>query len=188
MNKELIEKYNKLRLDFTKQKYIINKKNEKLEELRKDEKVIEILKLLKNEKIREYFKLLKECNSEENIKLNEMNELDFIDTIYDDICFEDKDTNGIYVCLGKGYPGYKTSAGKYVILSQIPEDIRIPVALYKNLEYSKDKYVMPIDECEEFERTHTVIEGEYDELSKTFIYDILCLGNDKAMKRLLKIK
>lgn len=50
------------------------------------------------------------------------------------------DTNKIYVCLGSTYPEYRNNDGKIYLSSCGPEDKRLSITFYRNLEMRTDTY------------------------------------------------
>lgn len=177
MKKDLIEKYKQLKKDLSLKREEMIQKRKRLDVLKRDPIV------------RGYLELEKECDCEV------LSEEEIDNRIYNDINYEISETNNIYVCFGKGYSGCYEN-GKLVLCCPIPDEKRVSCAYYKNLENWHDGYIIKDEECEEFEKNHIVIHGlfheisaasikEYEKLSKKFINDILRLGNEEAVKRVL---
>ena len=192
MDKELVTNFRLLYKGFQAEKEELERKKERFELLKEDPKLKEYFKLLNDDKVKEYFELQKDLTKDDNKTTEE----EFLSRIYCSIHDRVKDTNGIYVCLGRGYPGYQVEDGKYIICSPVPLDKKVLVACYKNIETYRDGYIIPVSECEKFEKTHTVLPVElhdlhstldscYGEMSLEYICDILELGNEKATEKLL---
>ena len=73
-----------------------------------------------------------------------------------------KDTNRIYLCMGKKFKGVLDKDNKfYLRLPQEDEEL-ITVAFYRNIETDlfEDSYIVKLEDCDEFESTHDVIYPE----------------------------
>lgn len=190
MNKDLITKYRMLLGGIEAKKEELAKKKERLEELNEDPTIKEYFRLLNDDKVKEYFSILEELNDD----CNYVNDEEALRKIYNSIHKDITETNEIYVCLGRSYPGYY-DMGKIWIASDVPEDRKILVTYYKNLEKNTDGLFIEDRFSEEFEKTHTVLpitiheanstyESKYGKLSLEFLRDIIELGNEKAKEKL----
>lgn len=98
-----------------------------------------------------------------------------------------EETNQIFVYLGT----YKPNNSKDEFDSfDIETELNDPNASYRryaDLEGLWEEQV-PIEKCEEFEKSHTVIYDDYNKLLKEFLISSICDSQDKAVSRILRRK
>ena len=103
---------------------------------------------------------------------------------------KEKDTNGIYIYIGTFMPTGITEEEfeeGYPLDSQVDiNDPRATHRIYWNLEGIWSKSIN-IEDCEEFERTHTVLYGDnFHNIEAEFIITAVKESQDKAVSKILK--
>ena len=127
--------------------------------------------LLRNPKVREFLELskIKFNVNLSNTKVDEDEIIKYLQLKYRDEVLE-KGTNNIYMCIGKNLPGLKNSNGEYHLDSyyMMSTPGSIPCAYYRNIESSLDSYIIPMSECEEFEKNHEVLIGSFSGYAESY--------------------
>ena len=96
-----------------------------------------------------------------------------------------EDTNKIYLCRGKNYLGVLRN-GIYQ-LDIIGKSESVKCGWYCNIESEIDNYLIPIEECDEFERNHTVIfHSDFGRVQTEFITCAVNNSQENAVKMVLK--
>ena len=180
MEKELLEK-------------IKQEINEKYKDKEKITKIIKEIDELKNNKyVKRYLEIAKYDNTINREFITEPQEKIKKDIISRNskLC---RTTNKIYFCFGN-YPGIKKTNGEYYI-SNHPGygDVEL-VTLYRNIENYQDSYIIPTNECEEFENNHYVIPYiigkdnllRYNIIQQEFFDDALNNNQEEATSKILK--
>ena len=154
----------------------------KIQQLRYQSIFDRLKRLEENEFVREYLEL---SSSVKNIKRKDvcLSEDDLIEVSYlGNVCYIE-DTNGIYVCVGEVDLHEMTRYKRYI-----------------NIESSKDSVLVPLDECEMFEKTHQVVFmnmvphdvysaiRKYRDAQKDFIKTAIEEGQEKACQKVLSKK
>lgn len=104
---------------------------------------------------------------------------------YKEFEFEPEDTNQIYLCSGKNYRGILMDGMYQLDIIGKPESIKC--GLYCNIESEIDSYLIPIEECDEFEKNHTVIfHSDFDKVQSEFITCAVNDSQENAVKMILK--
>ena len=160
-----------MKIDDIKNKIENNKKiRDSLVEIKK-----ELLELSQDEKVQRYIELNKFFDN--NSKLYGKTD----DQILNEVIYSNNvDDRKVYFCYGKNYKGQITKTGKYYVLngaSPFNESLKygMVVALYRNIYNIHDEVVLPVDECEQFEKENEVIfskqlnpDSEYLDLKKEY--------------------
>ena len=152
----------------------IRKTFERLTEQRKESKIIwdRIDELEQNDLIKEYIEL-KSKVSRINPRKKYLTDDEILEISLEGNIIKANETNNIYVCLGT----IKMSNQKYY-------------KRYMNLEDRNDSYLISINNCQEFEQTHTVIlltkNNQYNEIRKEFERISLEEGQEKAYCKILR--
>ena len=171
----------------------LKKKKNKLSEY--NENVRRIKELLLEDNVKEFISISKFDIKKLNIK--EKTEEDIKKETIDNIIYfinDDRniDTNKIYCCLGEfegrlrkdggyGYLERKSNKNSFTLVS--PKYVKV----YRNIENSNDEVILPIKECNNFEKKHLVINSNnYSMVQREFITDMLDNNQEEAVKRLMK--
>ena len=144
--------------------------------------------VLKNPLVQEFLELANiSFNADlEERTIDEDKIIRYLQLYYRDVVKENG-TNGIYMCIGKNLPGFRSSNGKYCLdyYYMMPTPNSIPCAYYRNIETSLDSYIIPMSECEEFEKNHEVILGSFSEYAEIY-QDFWKTAIDKSQEKALK--
>ncbi len=104
---------------------------------------------------------------------------------YREFELDPEDTNRIYLCRGKNYFGILKD-GIYQ-LDIIGSHESVKCGWYCNIESEIDNYLIPIEECDEFEKNHYVIfHDNFEEVQSEFIINAVNHSQESAVKMLLK--
>ena len=146
------------------------------------------LKELLNKSLIKEFMKLSELTFDEDLSMSVINKNKIVSQIieeYKEFEFDPEDTNQIYLCTGKDWH-FILMDGIYV-LDIIGEPESIKCGWYCNVESSIDNYLIPIEECDEFEKYHTVIfHHDYDKIQSEFITRAVNDSQENAIKMILK--
>ena len=97
---------------------------------------------------------------------------------------EPEETNQIYLCRGKNYLARLDNGLYRLDFIGKPDSIRC--GWYCNIESEIDNYLIPIEECDEFERNHTVIfHVDFDRVQSEFITCAVNDSQENAVKKVL---
>jgi len=152
-----------------------------LEELEKDEKIKKYLDLKKRLERFDYKKIINETDEE------------ILSRTFLSYQYEINETNEIYLYLGT------FMLEGFCDIEHGPRDIRLkrddPKAEFRQYRNIEDGYSeeIPIHKCEEFEKTHTIIFPEIEELAEKYFYEIqkefikiaVTEGQEEAYKKIL---
>ena len=104
---------------------------------------------------------------------------------YKEFEFDPEDTNRIYLCTGKNYRGMLVDGIYQLDIIGKPESVKC--GWYCNIESEIDNYLIPIEECDEFEKNHTVIfHHDYEKIQSEFITCAVNDSQENAVKILLR--
>ncbi len=98
-----------------------------------------------------------------------------------------EETNQIFVYLGTYKPNNSTDEFDSFDIETEPKYPNASYRRYADLEGLWEEQV-PIEKCEEFEKSHTVIYDDYNKLLKEFLISSICDSQDKAVSRILRRK
>lgn len=98
-----------------------------------------------------------------------------------------EETNQIFVYLGTYKPNNSTDEFDSFDIETELNDSNASYRRYADLEGLWVEQV-PIEKCEEFEKSHTVIYDDYNKLLKEFLISSVCDSQEKAVSRILRRK
>ena len=103
---------------------------------------------------------------------------------YKEFELEPEKTNQIYLCRGKNYLA-RLNNGLYQ-RDFIGNSDSVRCGWYCNIESEIDNYLIPTEECDEFERNHTVIfHADFDRVQSEFITCAVNNSQEKAVQMIL---
>lgn len=159
-----------------------------------NKKVDRIKELLNDDKIKEFISLTKININDINLdKITETEEKENI--INDLIAFLNinmtSNTNNIYFYMGD-FEGKYEKNGRYgYLIKSNNQKLRLKkptiVKVYRNIENSNDQVILPVNQCNEFEKENIIItSNDYYDTQKEFVKDALETNQEDAVKRLVK--
>lgn len=159
-----------------------------------NKKVDRIKELLNDDKIKEFISLTKiNINDIDLDKITEAEEKEKI--INDLIAFLNinmtSNTNNIYFYMGD-FEGKYEKNGRYgYLIKSNNQKLRLKkptiVKVYRNIENSNDQVILPVNQCNEFEKENIIItSNDYYDTQKEFVKDALETNQEDAVKRLVK--
>ena len=156
-----------------------------------------IKKLEDNEYVKEYFRLKEELESFPYERMIVETDLDLLSRSFRPYLYANKETNGIYLYMG----AYKRNF--FCDIEHGSSDYRlhrndsdVEYCMYKDIETEVYDYVqVPIEKCDEFERTHNVIipktwlnDALYYEIQRDFFNMAVNEGQEVACQKILSKK
>ncbi len=173
-------------------------KEEMLNEIRKERNKIIYAIRKDNKKKKRLIELLNSPSVKEFLELSEMmfdGDLSIVvprrDLIVGEILekhmefeLDPEETNQIYLCTGKNYFCELRDGMYHLVCVKSPQSVRC--GWYCNIESEIDNYLIPFEECDEFERNHCVIfHRDYEKIQSEFITRAVNSSQEKATKMIL---
>lgn len=155
----------------------------------------EIKNLEETETVKKYLTLTEKLDSTKFKKNLLVSDEELLDLAFSSNCYNIKNTNNIYVCLGTFMLDscYDIVHGPSDIRLKY-DDPRAEYRIYKNIE-DGDSKLIPIKKCALFEATNKVIfpqtsrtDKYYYELQREFISTMIEHGQEEACKKILTRK
>lgn len=176
-------------LDAIKSEYLKQK-----EQKRKVDDMISRLETLKeNEYVIEYINLLNALNNINYKRFSTWTDENILDSVFRMYSYKNDETNGIYVYLGTFILDNLCDMEHGPCDKKVDRtDPRAEYRIYQDIECI-DAIRIPINRCEEFEKTHKIIypNNRYGRrtchnIQKEFIRDLITTSQEEACKKLLK--
>lgn len=162
-----------------------------------EKKKLELKELKEDPKVKEYLDLVKEVNgiSNQNRNIVSWTKDDMINAAYNEYKREIVETHGIIVYMGT----FMHSSERDIIhgpsyISLRRDNPKAEFRVYRDIEKSyHEEFELPIKECSEFEKNHTIIiprtilrEDYFNKLQKEFIADMIIHGQEEAVNKVLE--
>ncbi len=145
------------------------------------------LKELLNESLIKEFMKLSGLTFDEDLGMSVPSKNKIVSQIieeYKEFELDPEDTNQIYLCRGKNYPGMLMDEIYHLVIGK-PGSVKC--GWYCNIESEIDNYLIPIEECDEFEKNHTVIfHHDFEKIQSEFITCAVNDSQENAVKMLLR--
>lgn len=146
------------------------------------------LKELLNEPLIKEFMKLSELTFDVDLSMQLPRKNEIVSQIieeYKEFELDPEDTNQIYLCRGKNYFGVLD--GDYQLMDFSGRYGSVKCGWYCNVESEIDNYLIPLEECDEFEKTHCVIfHNNFEKIQMEFVTHAVNYSQGNAVKMLLR--